>query len=67
MAGRDAVDLAKSPDVVEADRKPVGDAAVVHAAHAGKMQQRIKQHGSMPGRQNEAVTVGPNRIEGIIP
>src|SRR5262249_29469864 len=44
MSGRHAVELAKVLDVVEGDRWISADALAVHAAYAGKMQKRIKQH-----------------------
>ncbi len=66
MSGRDAVDRAELLDVIEADRRFVGDASALQTAHPRQMQQRIKQHRGMPGREHEAVAVGPKRIGGVV-
>ena len=36
-----------------------------HAGVPGEVQQRIEQHGAVPGRQHEAVAVRPTRIDGV--
>ena len=55
MAGGAAAELAEAFQLVER-----------HVGIAGQMQQRVEQHRAVPGRQNEAVAVGPvghGRIE----
>ena len=60
MAGSLGVELPKLPDVVEADRRLAGMPAVgVDLAHAGKVQQRIKEQGCVADRQHEAIAIGP--------
>ena len=51
MTGGRRVQLPKSPDIV--DRHPV---------MAGQVDQRIQQHRTVTGRQDEPVAVGPARI-----
>ncbi len=41
------------------------DLADVHARIAGEIEQRVEQHRAVPGRQHEAVAVGPLGIGGI--
>ena len=36
-----------------------------HAGIAGEIEQRVEQHGAVPGGEHEAVAVGPARIGGI--
>ena len=50
MAGGAAAELAEALDLV--DR---------HVGIAGQVQQRVEQHRAVPGRQHEAVAVGPVR------
>ena len=55
MAGGDRAELAKALDLL--DR---------HALVADEMEQRIDQHRAVPGREDEAVAVGPLRIRGVV-
>ena len=50
MAGGAAAELAEALELVEA-----------HAGISRQMQQRIEQHRAMPGREHEAVAIGPVR------
>ena len=49
------VELAEALQLVEA-----------HAGDARQMQERVEQHGAVPGRQDEAVAVRPARVGGIV-
>ena len=50
MAGCDGADLTEIAELVHR-----------HVGIAGKVEKRVDQHRAVPGRQNEAVTVGPVR------
>ena len=54
VPGRRAHPLPEVLDVIERD------------AVAGEVQQAVEQHRRVPGRQHEAVAVGPRRIGGIV-
>ena len=54
VAGGAGAPLAEVADLVQRD-----------VGVAGKIQQRIKQHRAMPGRQDEAVAVGPFGVGGV--
>ena len=54
VAGTGAVQLAEIADVIHRRR-----------GVAGQVQQRIDQHRAMPGREHEAVAIGPFRGGGI--
>ena len=60
MAGGLGVELPKLPEIVEADRRLAGMPAVgVDLAHAGKVQQRIKEQRRVADRQHEPIAIGP--------
>ena len=48
-----------------AELTEIADLIDAHAGIAGQMQQRVKQHRAMTGRQHEPVAVGPRRRTGI--
>ena len=54
VTGGDGAELAKLLQLGERDRFVTG-----------QMQQRIEQHGAVPGRQHETVAVGPVRPGGV--
>ena len=62
MTGTAAAELAKSPDVVEADGRP---ACLVGIADPRQMQKGVEQHRGMAVRQHEAVAIAPFRIVAI--
>ena len=37
----------------------------VDGAHVGEVEQRVEQHRGVPGREHEAVAVGPDRVGGV--
>ena len=43
----------------------VADLLHRHLRVAREIEQRVKQHGAMAGRQDEAVAVGPSRLRGV--
>ena len=51
MAGGDRIHLAETLDLVER-----------HLLVAGEIEQRVKQHRAVTGRQYEAITVGPGEV-----
>jgi len=66
MAGALAIELAEALDVLQLDRELAqGLVLGVDRFRARKMQQRVEQHRGVTGRQNEPVTVRPDRILGI--
>src|SRR2546426_9988177 len=57
------VELAKAFDIVELHRKFTESLILrVDGLHPSEMQHRIQQHRGVTDRQNEAVTIGPDRI-----
>src|SRR6266566_2008420 len=66
VSRRDAVELAKILDVVEADRRIVGDAVAYDAAYPCQMKQAVKQHGGVACRQDKAVAVRPQRVGRVV-
>ena len=55
MAGRAAFQLSKLLEVFEREVIP------------GQKQQTVEQHAAVPGREDEAIAVGPRRVPGIVP
>ena len=62
-----AIELAKSLDVIQSDGK-VTQAFIlrIYAAYLRQVEHGVKQHGGVAVRQDEAITVGPDRIRGIV-
>src|SRR4029077_5772607 len=68
MARSFAADLAEALDFVHGNGKRVQDFAVFSGFfHACKMKSGIEEHGSVAGRENETVAIGPSGIGGIVP
>ena len=63
MAGTGAVELAERLYVIESHGGPVQRLIVrIHRLRPSQVQQGVKQHGGVAGREDEAVTIGPDRV-----
>ena len=61
-----AVELPEVADVVERHGRFARHLVVgVHRLRAGQVEERVEKHRGVPGREDEAVAVRPDRIRGI--
>src|SRR5262249_3035825 len=66
MAGGARAELAEALDVRERDRGLADHLVVgIDRPHPGEVQQRVEQHRSVAGREDEAVAAGPDWIVGV--
>jgi hypothetical protein len=67
VSRRARAQLAELFDLVQADRRLVEHVVVgVDLANPGQVEDRVDQHRGMPGREHEAVAVGPGGVCGVV-
>ena len=67
MAGTPTAKLAEFFNFIERNGRRIENFVILPGlSDSGEMQHRVQEHGSVSGRKNEAVAVGPERILRIV-
>src|SRR3979490_2813881 len=67
MAGTQAAELAESFDFIKRNGRRIENFVILpRPLDSSEMQNRVQEHGSVPGGENEAVAVGPERVLWIV-